>query len=74
MFSVHKKTVSLITRDRIQLDADLYFPDSSESFPVLLMRQPYGRKIATTVVYSQPTWYATQGYLVFIKDFRGRGT
>jgi putative CocE/NonD family hydrolase len=38
------------------------------------MRQPYGRKIASTVVYAHPSWYASQGYLVVIQDVRGRGT
>ena len=74
MFAVQKKTVSFVTRDRIKLDADLYFPDSSGQFPVLLMRQPYGRKIASTVVYAHPSWYASQGYLVVIQDVRGRGS
>jgi len=74
MFSVHKKTVSFLTRDCIRLDADLYYPDSLGEFPVLLMRQPYGRKIASTVVYAHPSWYASQGYLVVIQDVRGRGT
>jgi hypothetical protein len=38
------------------------------------MRQPYGRKIASTVVYAHPRWYAEQGYIVAIQDVRGRGT
>ena len=74
MFSVHKKTVSFLTRDCLRLDADLYYPDRLGEFPVLLMRQPYGRKIASTVVYAHPSWYASQGYLVVIQDVRGRGT
>ena len=74
MFSVHKKTISFLTRDYVRLDADLYYPDSLGEFPVLLMRQPYGRKIASTVVYAHPSWYASQGYLVVIQDVRGRGT
>ena len=74
MFSVHKKTVSFLTRDHVRLDADLYYPDRLGEFPVLLMRQPYGRKIASTVVYAHPSWYASQGYLVVIQDVRGRGT
>ena len=74
MFSVQKKTVSFLTRDHVRLDADLYYPDSLGEFPVLLMRQPYGRKIASTVVYAHPSWYASQGYLVVIQDVRGRGT
>jgi predicted acyl esterase len=38
------------------------------------MRQPYGREIASTVVYAHPTWYAARGYQVVIQDVRGRGT
>jgi len=41
---------------------------------VLLMRQPYGRRIASTVCYAHPRWYAQQGYVVVIQDVRGRGT
>ena len=64
----------MTTRDRVRLDADIYRPDAAGSFPVLLMRQPYGREIASTVVYAHPTWYAAQGFLVVIQDVRGRGT
>ena len=74
MFEVKQKTLSMKTRDDIRLDADVYYPDSSNFFPVLLMRQPYGRKIASTVVYAHPIWYASQGYIVVIQDVRGRGT
>ena len=69
-----KQTQSMQTRDGVRLDADVYYPDSSEDFPVLLMRQPYGRSIASTVVYAHPTWYAAHGYIVVIQDVRGRGT
>lgn len=69
-----KSTASLLTRDGIRLDADIYRPDAEGEFPVLLMRQPYGRAIASTVVYAHPTWYAAQGYIVVIQDVRGRGT
>ncbi|ALF53319.1 S15 family X-Pro dipeptidyl-peptidase [Nostoc piscinale CENA21] len=69
-----KQTASMYTRDGVRLDADIYRPDAAESFPVLLMRQPYGRAIASTVVYAHPSWYAAQGYIVVIQDVRGRGT
>jgi len=69
-----KKTVSMLTRNRVRLDADVYYPDAEGEFPVLLMRQPYGRAIASTVVYAHPTWYAAHGYIVVIQDVRGRGT
>ena len=69
-----KQTHSMCTRDRVRLDADVYYPDAEGVFPVLLMRQPYGRAIASTVVYAHPIWYAAQGYIVVIQDVRGRGT
>lgn len=74
MLKVKKETASMYTRDGVRLDADVYRPDSSEKFPVLLMRQPYGRAIASTVVYAHPSWYAAQGYIVVIQDVRGRGS
>ena len=37
------------------------------------MRQPYGRDIASTVVYAHPAWFARHGYHVAIQDVRGRG-
>ncbi|MFA5951807.1 MAG: CocE/NonD family hydrolase [Hyphomicrobium sp.] len=64
----------MTTSDGVQLDADVYRPDAAGPFPVLLMRQPYGRKIAATVVYAHPAWYAAHGYIVVVQDVRGRGT
>lgn len=69
-----KETASMLTRDGVRLDADIYRPEKSGKFPVLLMRQPYSKAIASTVVYAHPTWYAQQGYIVIIQDVRGRGT
>jgi putative CocE/NonD family hydrolase len=62
------------TRDGVRLDADVYRPAGDGPWPVLLMRQPYGRKIASTVVYAHPSWYAAHGYMVVIQDVRGSGT
>ena len=67
-------TVSMHTRDGVRLDADVYRPAGGGPFPVLLMRQPYGRRIASTVVYAHPSWYAAHGYVVAIQDVRGAGT
>ena len=47
---------------------------SAGEFPVLLMRQPYGRVIASTITYAHPSWYEAHGYIVVIQDVRGRGT
>jgi uncharacterized protein len=74
MQQVAFSTVSMRTRDGVRLDADVYRPAGEGPFPVLLMRQPYGRKIASTVVYAHPRWYAAHGYIVAIQDVRGAGT
>ncbi|HEY9771958.1 MAG TPA: CocE/NonD family hydrolase [Coleofasciculaceae cyanobacterium] len=74
MVKIIKQTASMQTSDRVRLDADIYRPDTDEKLPILLMRQPYGREIASTVVYAHPRWYAAQGYIVVIQDVRGRGT
>src|SRR5580658_5411422 len=68
------ETVSMRTRDGVRLDADVYRPNGYGPFPVLLMRMPYGRQIASTICYAHPAWYADHGYIVVIQDVRGRGT
>jgi len=59
--------------DGTRLVADIYTPVGEGPFPVLLMRQPYGRDIASTVVYAQPSWFCRQGFIVVVEDVRGRG-
>lgn len=59
--------------DGIVLYSDHYYPPGEGPHPTLLMRQPYGRDIASTVVYAHPAWYARHGYNVVIQDVRGRG-
>jgi putative CocE/NonD family hydrolase len=55
------------------LVSDHYYPAGEGPWPTLLMRQPYGRDIASTVVYAHPAWFARHGYHVVIQDVRGRG-
>lgn len=59
--------------DGVSLVSDHYYPAQSSPNPTLLMRQPYGRDIASTVVYAHPVWFARHGYNVVIQDVRGRG-
>jgi putative CocE/NonD family hydrolase len=63
--------------DGVALVSDHYYPPVDAAgkgpWPTLLMRQPYGRDIASTVVYAHPVWFARQGYHVVIQDVRGRG-
>jgi uncharacterized protein len=59
--------------DGTALVSDHYYPAGEGPWPTLLMRQPYGRDIASTVVYAHPVWFARKGYHVAIQDVRGRG-
>ncbi len=72
-FPVQQETAWLRLPQGVRLAADVYRPVGAGDVPVLLMRQPYGRAIASTVVYAHPRWYAAHGYLVVIQDVRGRG-
>jgi len=68
-----ERAVRCRLRDGIALVSDHYYPAGVGPWPTLLMRQPYGRDIASTVVYSHPVWFAQHGYHVVIQDVRGRG-
>jgi uncharacterized protein len=59
--------------DGVELVSDHYYPPGGGTHPTLLMRQPYGRDIASTVTYAHPAWFAGHGYNVVIQDVRGRG-
>ena len=59
--------------DGVELVSDHYYPSDPGPHPTLLMRQPYGRDIASTVTYAHPAWFARHGYNVVIQDVRGRG-
>ena len=63
--------------DGVELVSDHYYPPGPSPqhapHPTILMRQPYGRAIASTVVYAHPIWFARHGYNVVIQDVRGRG-
>jgi putative CocE/NonD family hydrolase len=72
-----ERGVRCVLSDGVTLISDHYYP-SAQAFgdapwPTLVMRQPYGRDIASTVVYAHPIWFARHGYHVVIQDVRGRG-
>src|SRR5882757_9919083 len=68
-----ERSVPCPMSDGVILNADHYYPPEPGPHPSLLMRQPYGRDIASTVVYAHPVWFARHGYHVVIQDVRGRG-
>lgn len=73
MSDIEGLELSLRSPDGCQLAARLWLPAGDGPWPTLLMRQPYGRSIASTVVYAHPSWYAHHGYAVLVQDVRGRG-
>ncbi|HVU48306.1 MAG TPA: CocE/NonD family hydrolase [Terracidiphilus sp.] len=68
-----ERGVTCLLSDGIKLVSDHYYPAGDGPWPTLLMRQPYGRDIASTVVYAHPVWFARHGYHVVVQDVRGRG-
>jgi len=68
-----ERAVECRLNDGATLVSDHYYPAGSGPWPTLLMRQPYGRDIASTVVYAHPIHFVRHGYHVAIQDVRGRG-
>ncbi len=62
--------VPMKTRDGVILRADVYRPNSSDKFPVILMRTPYDKSVnwAVSPVFKM----VPRGYVVIIQDVRGR--
>ena len=60
-------------RDGTSLASRIWSPEAPGPWPVLLMRQPYGRAIASTITYAHPSWYASHGFQVVVQDVRGKG-
>ena len=65
---------SLTLKDGVKLISRIWLPKDKGPWPALLMRQPYGREIASTITYSHPQWWASKGYMVVIQDVRGQGS
>ncbi len=73
MNSIRYRDEDLKLRDGTSLKSRIWIPHGKGPWPVLLMRQPYKREIASTVTYAHPSWWANNGYLVVIQDVRGQG-
>ncbi len=73
MNSIRYRDESLKLRDGTLLKSRIWLPYGNGPWPVLLMRQPYKREIASTITYAHPSWWASNGYLVVIQDVRGQG-
>jgi len=69
---VIQRGVSMKTRDGVTLRADIYRPNSSDKFPVILMRTPYDKSVGWAV--SPAFKIVPRGYVLIIQDVRGRYT
>ncbi len=59
-------------RDGTVLRSNVFTPQGSGEFPVILMRLPYDKEAAQTYVYEDPAFYASHCYIVVIQDVRGQ--
>ena len=71
--TVRVDDLSCPASDGTPLACRLWRPAGDRPWPTLLMRQPYGRAIASTITYAHPHWYAGHGFAVLVQDVRGRG-
>ena len=66
--------VAVPMRDGTILYADIYRPEESGPFPVLLQRTPYDKTMPLSLSMLDPLKAARHGYVVVIQDTRGRYT
>jgi hypothetical protein len=64
--------VPIKMRDGVTLYADIYYPQTDERLPVLLMRSPYDKAHSEFMSYMHPAWYARHGFIVVTQDSRGK--
>lgn len=66
---IEKLDIQVPMRDGVRLSTNIYFPDSSGRFPVLLLRTPYGNNEKDK---QGEYFFAQRGYVVVVQDTRGR--
>ena len=66
-------SAALRLADGVVLRSRLWHPSGKGPWPALLMRQPYGSRIASSVTYAHPRWWSSHGFLVVVQDVRGQG-
>jgi putative CocE/NonD family hydrolase len=60
-------------RDGVALSADIYRPDATGRFPVILSRTPYLKAPRDKEGLERLRYFATRGYAMVVVDVRGRG-
>lgn len=59
-------------RDGVILRADLTLPAGVDRAPVILIRQPYGRKTPEMMLEQTASFWARKGYACVVQDVRGK--
>jgi putative CocE/NonD family hydrolase len=67
---VTQKHLAMRTRDGVTLYADVYRPDASGKFPVLVVRTPYDKDAGMAL--TEKDYFPPRGYVVAVQDTRGR--
>jgi predicted acyl esterase len=57
-------------RDGVTLSANIFRPDKSGKFPVIILRTPYGKNSASQFGYGR--FFAEKDYVYIVEDSRGR--
>jgi len=65
---ISKPTFFVLSPD-VKLVTDIYFPDTTNKYPVILMRSPYPRQ----QYISLAEFFATKGYITVVQSVRGTG-
>ena len=59
-------------RDGTILRSNVFTPNELGTYPVILLRLPYNKDLAQTIVYATPGFYASHCYVVVVQDVRGQ--
>ena len=62
--------VKIPMRDGVKLSANIFLPKAEGTFPVILVRSPYGKG---DVKNGDGLFYASSGYVFISQDCRGKG-
>lgn len=65
------ETQMVAMRDGVKLATDIYLPDGSGPWPVILVRTPYGKN--GPLMNGQHKQWTTNGYAYVVQDCRGTG-
>lgn len=66
------KNVMIPMSDGIRLAADIYRPDASGKFPVIIVRTPYGKRNPNHKYEFAGRLFASQGFAFTVQDVRGK--